>query len=95
MLGPHPGVLQDSGELLELQRPGAPGTNGVVPFITVDTVRYNDKAPGRSNRMALARRSNVQHPAAYGNDPANWQAAPTTAARPAPSPYRRLLLDCG
>ena len=44
ILGPISGVLQDSGERLELQWPEEPGTNGLA-FITVDEVRYNDRAP--------------------------------------------------
>jgi hypothetical protein len=44
ILGPFVGNIQDSGERLELQRPDVPGTNG-VPYITVDEVRYNDRAP--------------------------------------------------
>src|SRR5207247_9023658 len=43
IFGPFPGTLQDSGERLELQRPDTPSSNGVA-YITVDEVRYNDKA---------------------------------------------------
>jgi len=74
VLGPFAGNLQDSGERLELQRPDVPGTNG-VPYITLDEVRYNDRAPwppaADGSGASLQRMSLV----AYGNDPANWQAA--------------------
>jgi hypothetical protein len=77
IFGPYAGLLQDSGERLELQRPDVPDTNGVA-FITVDDVRYNDKAPwpaaADGSGPSLQRRNN----AAYGNDPANWQAAIAT-----------------
>ena len=71
IFGPFDGVLQDSGEQLELEMPGTPTTNG-LPFITVDEVRYNDKAPwpvaadgdGPSLQRVVA--------AAFGNDPTNW-----------------------
>jgi hypothetical protein len=74
VFGPFGGVLQDSGERLELQRPDLPDTNGVA-YITVDEVRYNDKSPwppgadggGPSLQRIVA--------TSYGDDPGNWQAA--------------------
>ncbi len=74
IFGPYIGNLQDSGELLELQRPDPPGTNG-IPWIAVDAVRYNDRAPWPDaadgggpalQRIVLAD---------YGNEPTNWIAA--------------------
>ncbi|HKX62072.1 MAG TPA: lamin tail domain-containing protein, partial [Verrucomicrobiae bacterium] len=44
VFGPAGGALQDSGERLELKRPDVPDTNGLF-YITVDAVRYNDRAP--------------------------------------------------
>ena len=73
VFGPLTGVLQDSGEFLKLERPDFP-TNGTVPFIVVDEVRYNDKAPwppaADGSGPALVR-INLS---AYGNDPTNWTA---------------------
>jgi hypothetical protein len=71
VLGPFPGALQNSGENLQLQMPGTPDTNG-VPWIILDEVRYNDKAPwpvaadgdGPTLQRLIA--------SAYGNDPTNW-----------------------
>jgi hypothetical protein len=74
ILGPYVGVLQDGGEALTLQRPDTPTIIGEVPYIGVDEVRYNDRAPwpvaadgdGASlHRLAAA---------AYGDDPVNWFA---------------------
>ncbi|HXG49635.1 MAG TPA: lamin tail domain-containing protein [Methylomirabilota bacterium] len=80
VLGPFAGTLQDSGERIELQRPDTPGTNG-VPYITVDEVRYNDRAPwppAADGSGASLQRVDLL---AYGNDPANWAAAiPTPGA---------------
>ena len=74
ILGPCTGSLQDSGEKLELQRPDVPTTNG-IPWVTIDEVRYNDKAPwpaaADGNGPSLQR----LNAAAYGNDPINWTAA--------------------
>jgi hypothetical protein len=74
VVGPFAGNLQDSGERLELQRPEVLGTNGVA-YVTVDEVRYNDKAPwppGADGSGASLQRTTI---VAYGNDPANWTAA--------------------
>ncbi len=77
ILGPYASHLQDSGERLELQQPDDSDTNGVA-YIAVDAVRYNDRAPwpvaadgsGASLQRRVAR--------AYGDDPANWDAATPT-----------------
>jgi hypothetical protein len=77
ILGPYSGELQDSGERLKLQRPAPPDTNGPA-FITVDEIRYNDKAPwppAADGSGASLQRLNV---AAYGNDPINWIASAPT-----------------
>jgi hypothetical protein len=73
--------LQNSGERLKLQRPAPPDTNGPA-FITVDEVRYNDKAPwppAADGSGASLQRLNV---AAYGNDPINWNASAPTPGQP-------------
>lgn len=77
--GPYSGILQNSGEMLQLQRPDAPDieTNGVVvvPHITVDEVRYNDKAPWPTNAAGLGSSLERVRSDAYGNDPVNWRAS--------------------
>jgi len=74
IFGPITGVLQDSGERLELQRPDVPDTNG-TPYITVDEVRYNDRAPWPAAADGSGPSLQRRNSAAYGNDPANWEAA--------------------
>jgi hypothetical protein len=93
ILGPFGGTLQDSGERLELQRPDVPGTNGVV-YITMDEVRYNDRAPwppaADGGGPSLQRKAI----AGYGNDPANWEAAlPTPGADFVPGSAPRIVLQ--
>ena len=77
ILGPFPGVLQDSGERLRLERPDAPETNG-TPYLVVDEVRYNDKLPwplgADGDGPSLQRRT----PTNYGNEPTNWFASGIT-----------------
>ena len=50
-----------------------------MPYITIDEVRYNDKAPWPLLADGFGPALQRLNPAAYGNDPANWLAA-------APSP---------
>jgi hypothetical protein len=77
IFGPLGGVLQDSGEALELQCPQTPDTNGVM-WITIDVVRYNDKPPwpgsADGDGPSLQRRNLDE----YGDDPANWFASGIT-----------------
>jgi hypothetical protein len=85
VLGPFAGALQNSGERLQLQRPDAPDTN-LVPYITIDAVRYNDRAPwppAADGSGASLQRTNGS---LYGNDPASWFAA-------IPSPGRMVLVE--
>jgi hypothetical protein len=77
IIGPFAGQLQDNGERLELQRPGEPETNN-LPYITVDEVRYNDKAPWPPGADGGGPSLQRIAPGAYGNDPINWQAAVPT-----------------
>jgi hypothetical protein len=73
IVGPYPGVLQNSGEDLELEAPDTPASN-TVPYVVIDAVNYDDKAPwpagadgsGPSLQRVVAN--------AYGNDPSNWMA---------------------
>jgi hypothetical protein len=85
VLGPFAGVLQDSGELLQLQRPDAPDldTNTgtfFTPYIDVDAVRYNDKTPWPTNADGAGPSLERLNAAAYGNDPINWRASPGPAS---------------
>jgi hypothetical protein len=80
ILGPSGGTLQDNGERLELKRPDVPDTNGVA-YITVDEVRYDDKAPWPPGADGGGPSLQRKAPFVYGNDPANWEAAiPTPGA---------------
>lgn len=80
ILGPVPGALQNSGERLQLQAPDAPNS-GVAPYVAVEEVRYNDRAPwppaADGSGPSLQRLSALT----FGNDPANWSAAPPTPGR--------------
>jgi hypothetical protein len=84
IVGPYFGSLQDSGERLRLERPGVFDTNG-LPFIAVDEVRYNDKAPWPPAADGAGPSLQRRDPRDYGDDPANW-----IAASPTPGTENRL-----
>jgi hypothetical protein len=79
IFGPYPGALQNSGEQLELQRPDTPETDPqgqvTLPYVTVDAVRYNDKAPWPTAAAGFGPSLERVHASAYGDDPANWRAS--------------------
>ena len=88
VLGPYSGALQGGGETLSLQRPGAAEVDAVtgavhIPYIDVDVVRYDNKAPwplaAAGGGESLERRDSTK----YGNDPINWQSS-----KGGPSPGR-------
>ena len=76
IFGPYEGLLDNAGENLKLARPGLPGLDGVVPYITVEQVHYSDKHPwsveADGTGPSLARISE----SAYSNDAGNWAAGP-------------------
>jgi hypothetical protein len=81
ILGPYAGQLQNSGENLELQAPDNPNTNGVVPYVAIEAVRYNDQSPWPPAADGGGPSLQRLQASAFGNEPLNWIAA-------APSPGR-------
>ena len=79
VFGPFTGALQDNGEALRLERPDAPDLDGngepIVPFIVVDAVRFNDKAPWPPDAAGLGSSLERVDANAYGDDPVNWRAS--------------------
>jgi hypothetical protein len=80
VFGPYPGRLQGGGETLALQRPDSPDldTNTgslFVPYIDIDVVHYDDKAPWPIQADGLGSSLERLYANAYGNDPINWRAS--------------------
>ena len=76
----YPGVLQGNGETLSLQRPDPPdvdtNTGAIfIPYIDVDVVHYNDRAPWPTNADGFGSSLERLDPGAYGNDPINWRVS--------------------
>ncbi|HKM94171.1 MAG TPA: lamin tail domain-containing protein [Prolixibacteraceae bacterium] len=78
----YSGKLDNAGERIEIRKP-APSytkveedtTYVVYPYVVVETINYNDKAPwpdADGNGFALKRKVQTR----YANDPANWIALP-------------------
>ncbi len=66
------GSLSNSGERLTLLRPDKPDEN-YVPYITVDSVRFNDKSPwpegSDGGGFSLLRK----YPLLFADDPSSWE----------------------
>ncbi len=84
VFGPFGGALEDNGELIEIKKPDQPdlNTNGTIfiPYIVLDSVRYNNKAPWpleAAGQGPSLERIDVR---AFGNDPANWRASAGSAS---------------
>jgi CotH kinase protein/Lamin Tail Domain/Immunoglobulin I-set domain len=81
ILGPYAGKLNNSADRVALEKPTTP-VNNAVPYVLVDEVNYRDKTPWPAGAdgygLSLQRRNDL----AYGDDPANWVAAPPGANAP-------------
>ncbi len=84
VFGPSGGLLQDSGERLQLLRPDRPDTNG-IPYITVEEVLFDNAAPWPADANGGGPSLRRVLPSAYGNDPQNWTS-------PLPDPGAFVLL---
>jgi hypothetical protein len=69
--------LQNDGERLALQQPCAPDTPTGI-YVDVDVVRYGDHWPWPAAADGSGASLQRKQPAGFGNDPANWEAAPPT-----------------
>ncbi len=74
IFGPYTGVLDNGGEKVHLAKPGSITTNGLLPWVLVDGVDYDDAAPWPlgpdGSGPALERVSET----AFADDPTNWRA---------------------
>ena len=94
IFGPYAGKLGNGGDEVELYKPDPPQgpehpDAGFVPYIRVDKVNYTDTAPWPTEADGTGRSLQRKSVSAFGNDPANWDAAepsPGTAANAGSSP---------
>jgi hypothetical protein len=83
LFGPFAGKLDNSRDSVELARPDAPGLipftgSDSVPFVLADKVKYSQNLPWPAAADGLGPSLQRMNESAYGNDPANWQAATLT-----------------
>ena len=88
----YTGTLQDDGENLEVLSPTAPETSG-VPYLSVDQVCYSATTPWPASAAGTGLSLQRIDSAAYGNDPANWQAALPTPGTSHPAPAQHIILQ--
>ena len=72
LLGPYDGKLSNSGEKLELSKPGDIDENLIRYYILVDKVSYSDTAPWPENADGDGASLSRKIASDYGNDPNNW-----------------------
>jgi hypothetical protein len=88
--GPFKGNLDNDSEAVELRRPdnpepAGPPNFGLVPYVLVERIRYNDAddvMPWPIAADGIGPSLQRIDPLAYGNDPANWVAAARTPGAP-------------
>jgi len=75
IFGPYQGSLSNSGETLELSRPGT-SENGsaTTPYIVADRVTYGTTSPWVSSPDGTGPSLGRKAQTLYGNDPTSWSA---------------------
>jgi hypothetical protein len=87
ILGPYSGKLDNRGETIELLKPDPPQAPdrpkpGLVPYIIVDRVKYEDRAPWPDSPDARGNSLQRRGTVVYGNDPVHWLGARPTPGQP-------------
>ena len=80
--------LNNSGDDLQLYRPGEPETNNVTPMILVDRVDYEETAPWPIAADGYGPSLYKVRAGLYGNDPGNWITGSTNG-----TPDRCIMYD--
>ena len=92
ILGPLKGILNNSGDSVELARPDAPNTDGSVPQILVEQVEYMDNVPWPVTPDGFGHALQRVDEDAYANDPGNWAGgAPNPGREFTPGPVPRII----
>ena len=83
IFGPYGSELGNGGGSVELYKPDVPQPpgrvdEGLVPYIRVDRVQYEDEAPWPAQPDGNGPSLQRLHVLGYGNDPTNWVASVPT-----------------
>jgi hypothetical protein len=77
------GVLNNGGETVALSRPDMPQPGGLIPYILVDEVEYDDVAPWPTSPDGTGHALSRVSQSIFGNEPTNWLGeAPTPGGTP-------------
>ena len=84
--GPWDGILDNAGEPLELKQPDEPiadppALRGQVPWVPVESLHYRPTAPWPTNASGTGNSLQRLRSLAFGDEPANWEAALPTPGR--------------
>jgi hypothetical protein len=82
------GVLANGGETVRLVRPDTPQPGGLIPYLLVDEVDYNDEAPWPTTPDGTGPSLTRTSQTIYGNEPTNWTGS---AASPGVGPVSPSL----
>jgi len=74
IFGPYAGMLSDTGETIELGRPGEPAA--ILPYLRVDRLTYGIAAPWPASPAGTGPSLERKDLGLYGNDVAHWVAGP-------------------
>src|SRR5262249_52797226 len=80
VFGPYQGHLDNSSDEVSLQKPTTP-IGVTVPYVLMDWVHYQDDVPWRAGADVYGLPLQRKVATAFGDDPANWIAAPPSAGR--------------
>jgi hypothetical protein len=86
IFGPWGGVLNNSGENLDLNQPdepleAPPAMAGEVPYVNAERINYLAVNPWPTGASGLGASLQRVRSLRFGNEPANWMAAAPTAGR--------------
>ncbi len=76
VFGPYSGALDNSGESVTLSKPGVPQSDGSVPYIVEEHVKYSNTDPWPTTPHGSGPSLERISPTSYGNDVINWEAGP-------------------
>ncbi len=82
LLGPWDGKLNNDEDTIRLERPDPPNLDGFVPYLLVERVRYQDRAPWPTNVDGTTLTLHRTPPNSFADDPASWVAAAATPGVP-------------
>ena len=91
--GPYEGRLNNAGDRIDLQQPGAPDPNTqVAPLILIDRVDYGTTNPWPATANGTGATLQRRDFGAFGNDPDNWVAAWPSPGR-GQAPYLTIQMQ--